>query len=435
MVFVMSKDLKTAWPSKQCVGYVLRCFPEVSQTFVDSEIAGLRKWGLRVPVFSLLNPHGRIVSEQAQAIMAHDTYYAPFLSASLVRETFSEMRNSPALFRRALQTLLAQRQGGSWLLARAAILFPKAIHFGRLARQLGVMHLHTHWAGLSTAMAEIMSVICGAPFSFTVHTMTEIEQTLILPRQVEKAAAVRVCSVANLRYLSKRIPGFESKIRMVRPVVPLDVGSLTPVSVSRNAAPCFTAIGRLVPMKGFDDLIRACGILRREGVRFKAVLVGDGEERDRLMTLAQAEGLGEEIEFLGAQPHERAMEVLQGASFLVMPSVRARGPRGEFQEDGLPTVILEAMAFGKPTISTDLGGIPEVVLNEQTGLLVPQRDPMRLAAAIRFLIEQPDRARQMGAMARELICREYSEEHTIGALRDLFRGVNSHRMVKWPFTR
>jgi len=407
------------------VGYVLRRFPELSQTFVDSEIAGLRKAGLRVPVFSFLNPRGQIVSEQSRAILTQDVYYAPFLSALLVQEMLSEMQNSRVLFRSALQTLLAQRQGGSRLFMRAMILFPKAIYFGRLARRFGVIHLHAHWAGLSTAMAEIMSRICGASFSFSVHTIPEIDRTLILPRQMEKAAWIRVNSVANLRYLSKCIPGFESKIHMVRTINTIGIRPRASMNVPRSAAPYFAAIGRLVPMKGFDDLIRACGVLRREGVRFKAVLVGDGEERDRLTSLAQAEGLASnEVEFLGAQPHERAMEVLQGASFLVAPSVRASVPRRGFEEDGLPTVILEAMSFGKPVISTDIGGIPEVVLHEKTGILVPKHNPVRLAAAIRSLIDQPDRVKQMGIAARELIWREFSEERTIGALRDLFGETN-----------
>jgi colanic acid/amylovoran biosynthesis glycosyltransferase len=423
----MPEGSHVACTPEQCVGYVLRCFPELSQTFVASEIAGLRKSGLRVQVFSLLNPNKQIIGEQSRAIMTQDAHYAPFLSALLVRELLSEMRNSPVLFRSALQALLAQRQGGSRLFARAAILFPKAIHFGRLARQLGVTHLHAHWAGISTAMAEIMSITRGVPFSFSVYTMPEIEGTPILPRQVERAVAVRVCSVANLRCLSTRTPRFESKIHVVRAVDTVGVPSLASMNIPLNAVSYFAAIGRLVPMKGFDDLIRACGILRREGMRFKAMLVGDGEERDRLTSLVQTEGLGDEIEFLGAQPHERAMEILRGASFLVAPSVRAAAPHGGFREDGLPTVILEAMAFGKPAISTDVGGITEVVLHEQTGILVPTHDPVRLAAAIRSLIEHPDRVRQMGVAARELIRREYSEERTIGALRDLFGGANSSR--------
>lgn len=413
---------------EQCVGYVLRCFPELSQTFVASEIAALRKTGLRVPVFSLLNPRGQLVSEQSRAITTHDVHYAPFLSALLVRELLSESRHSSVLFRCALQALLAQRQGGSWLFARGVILFPKTIYFGRLARRLGVNHLHANWAGISTAMAEIMSVICGVPFSFSVHTIPEIEETLILPRQVERAAAVRVNSVANLRCLSTRMPRFENKVHLARTFGTVSVRSSLSMNESRNGMPYFVAIGRLHPMKGFDDLMRACGILRREGVRFKAILVGDGEERGRLKSLAQAKGLvSDGVEFLGAQPHERAMEVLQGASFLVAPSVRVTMSHGEVWEDGLPTVILEAMSFGKPVVSTNVGGIPEVVLHEQTGMLVPTRDPAMLASAIRSLIEHPDRTRQMGAAARELIRLEYSEEHTMGALRGLFGGASPSR--------
>lgn len=404
------------------VAYLLRRFPVLSNTFVTAEILALRRKGIRVHVFSLLPPDDEVMSQSSREVASQDTDYAPFLSPGILSALAAETRRSPVTLGRALRTILAERAAGSGALTRALMLFPKAVHFGRIARQLGVTHVHSHWAGLPTAMAGAVAAVCGAPYSFTVHTKTEIEQTPQLKWQVQNSSGIRVNSKANKARLMELAPDAAGKIHFARSIstVPLNQASL-PSKVFQQKPLRFVAVGRLVPMKGFDDLVRACSLLHKQGIAFHATIIGDGPQRMELESIAEAEGLSdEEMMFIGAQPHEKTIEIMRHTSFLVAPSVNAVENNGHRAEDGLPLVIVEAMACGLAVISTAVGGISEVVLSEQTGLIVPQRDPPALAAAIRRFVDEPAQVRTLGSAAQRLINAEFDTCRAVSALCRLF---------------
>lgn len=413
-----------------CVAYVLRRFPVLSNTFVTAEILALRETGVRVPVFSLLSPHSDVVSERSRKAAGEDTGYAPFASPEVLAALAAEARRSPATLAEALRIVVDECAAQDGTMARALTLFPKAVYFGRRARQYSVTHVHSHWAGLPTTMARIVATVCGAPFSFTVHTMAEIEQTPHLARQVSASSGVRVNSRANAARLVGVVPQADGKVCFARAMstVPLSQGPPTP-SIFSQTPRRFVAIGRLVPMKGFDDLVQACSLLYRQGIDFHATIIGDGPQREELEAIAASEGLPETcLMFAGARPHEQTIELLRHAAFLVAPSVRVVDNGGHHTEDGLPQVLIEAMACGVPAISTALGGIGEIVHDGRTGLIVPQRDPAALATAIRRLIEGPAWTRALGLAAQKLIKAEYSVERTLSSLCKLY-GIASHPAV------
>jgi glycosyltransferase involved in cell wall biosynthesis len=175
------------------------------------------------------------------------------------------------------------------------------------------------------------------------------------------------------------------------------------------------AVGRLIEKKGFADLIRACALLRAEGCDFRCRIVGKGGLREALRDLIHELELEEHVELSGPMPREVLLEQYRRATVLVAPCVVG----SDGNRDGLPTVITEAMALGVPVVATDVTGIPELVEDGRTGLLVRQRDPRALAAAIRRVLGDPDGARSLARAGRERVEERFDLRTNVAELRTL----------------
>jgi colanic acid/amylovoran biosynthesis glycosyltransferase len=182
--------------------------------------------------------------------------------------------------------------------------------------------------------------------------------------------------------------------------------------------PTFVCVASLRPYKGHAVLLDACRLLRDRGVRARVLLVGDGELRRRLAARIAREGLSGRVELLGARPHEEIPELLAAATAMVLPSVRAR----DGQMEGIPVALMEAMAAGVPVIATRLSGIPELVADGETGLLVPERDPAALAGAMERLAGDPVLGAQLAAAARDAVAARFDRTRNVAALQALLEG-------------
>ena len=401
-----------------CVAYVLRRFPALSEAFVTHEILELRRAGVRVLVLSLLEPRDKVVSQDALEACQQDVYYAPFLSISMLTVQVGTLVRYPLRYLRALATAVFERKPTAYELAKALALFPKCIYFGRLCRQAGVSHVHAHWLGLATLGAEVVSTICDAPFSFSVHTIGDIEY-VGLYQQAKRARAVRVNTHHNHLLIMRRFPELTGKIKMVRAM-----GTWPHEGTQRQDVPLgdanrqLLAIGRLIEKKGFGHLVEAVRILRVRGVPVRCLIIGDGPLRDSLAMMIEDRNLEGSVQLIGAVPHESVSAYLSACDVVVAPSVRVQDREG--MEDGLPQVILEAMATGKPVVATDAGAISEVVQDGVTGLLVPKGDPERLAEAIGHLLADPRLRHQIGMRAREFVGEEFDNRRTLARLVEMF---------------
>ncbi len=169
-------------------------------------------------------------------------------------------------------------------------------------------------------------------------------------------------------------------------------------------------MGRLIEKKGFADLLAACALLRERGVEFRCEIIGEGPLRETLVAQA-VEG----VEFLGARSQAEITERLAAAHLFALPCTTET----DGGMDNLPTVIMEAMAAGLPVVSTPLAGVPEMVLPDATGLLVPDRNPPALADALASLLANPERARALGAAGRERAAEKFSLERNVAALAEI----------------
>ena len=175
------------------------------------------------------------------------------------------------------------------------------------------------------------------------------------------------------------------------------------------------SVGRLIEKKGFDDLIRACAIVGEEGsMRFRCVVVGEGPLEPELQALADELGVHDELELAGAQSQKEIVSLLSQARVFALPCVTEQGGG----KDNLPTVIMEAMAASLPCVSTCLAGVPEMVVDGETGLLAEERQPEAIAESIRLLLADRGMAERMGEAGQRRARELFAKEKTARSLRD-----------------
>ncbi|MGE0133995.1 MAG: glycosyltransferase [Dehalococcoidia bacterium] len=356
------------------VGYVLAAYPVLSETFILNELIEHEAAGLPLQIYSL----------------------GPELGGS-VHDVFGRIRT-------AAQYLDAARDANRTVERMAAELV-------RRAAEQGVTHLHAHFADVAAEVTGVAASALGIPWSFTAHAVDIFHRDVDeerLARMARAAAFVVTVSEYNVADLQARI-GEHVDLYLIRNGLDLerfefrtDVDATAPI----------VGAGRLVEKKGFADLIDACRLLGAGG--WSCTIVGDGPLRGALE--AQAHMFGVDVSFTGALAHRELLRHMRGATVFVAPSVVA----SDGNRDGIPTVLVEAMALGVPVVSTAVTGIPELVRDGETGLLCQPRDPMALAAATARLLGDPELLRRVTTNARALVEREYDARRNTAQLRALF---------------
>lgn len=397
------------------VGYVLKMFPRFSETFILNEVLELERQGLDMRIFSLKAPDDGVVHADVARVRAPVTY-VPESPARAARAFLSAHRE---VFRWNRARYLRGFSFALWraLKKRRPAAFKRFLQAGFLApmlRREGIRHVHAHFATSATAVALHLHDLAGVSYSFTAHAKDIYRNSVesdSLERKLRSARFAVTVSDYNLRHLS----GFDGSDRVVRIYNGLEIDRYAPNGVGREGPPLVLAVGRLVEKKGFADLIRACSVLREEGQAFRCRIVGKGELRGELRGLIAELGLEDRVELAGPIPREQLLPLYRRASVVVAPCViGADGNR-----DGLPTVVTEAMALGVPVVATDVTGIPELVEDGRTGLLVPQRQPEELAAAIRRVLADPGWAEDLARGGRARVERDFDLRVNVSRLRRL----------------
>lgn len=375
------------------IGYVLKRYPRYSETFVVNEILAHEAAGLEVEIFALRPPSDTHFQDIISRVRAPVNY----LSASGIKA---------ADFWTALGEAGSE---GARDVYQAALLACEA-------RLKGITHLHAHFATASTTVARLAAKFAGIPYTFTAHAKDIFHESVCpedFRRKLEEAAGVVTVSAYNLRYLRENYGPAAERIRRV--YNGLDLKRFT-YKAPLHRPSRIVAVGRLVEKKGFADLIGACATLAASGRRFTCEIVGSGELEADLRGRIEQSGTGGMVRLIGPRPQEEVVRLVQEAAAFVAPCVLGE----DGNQDGLPTVLLEAMALGTPVISTDVTGIPEVLRDGETGLLVPQRNPAALAGAISRLTGDSTLRFRLANRARRLIETDFNVHANAAHLREIF---------------
>jgi colanic acid/amylovoran biosynthesis glycosyltransferase len=396
------------------VGYILKMYPRFSETFIVSEILALEKQGLQLQIFSLRAPvdgrfHATLGEVQAEVsyissypLRANDLWH-------LIHEAAAEL---PGLWS-TLGDLAAEEARDVY----------QAIQIARLAKQSGIQHFHAHFASVATQVARIAAKLLNISYSFTCHAKDIFHESVDFGRfqsAVDDASHVITISQYNHQFLNQKLTGHHVYNG-------LDLNTYQLQRRDRNSLHA-TAVGRLVEKKGFADLLLACHLLRKQGIELPIRLIGSGPLEASLRELVAALELDDLVTMLGPRTHREIIEEVSSAAMFVAPCRIA----DDGNRDGLPTVLLEAMALGTPCISTDVTGIPEVIIHEQTGLLVEQANAEALAAAMRRLIQNQQIGEELADKGRLLIESQFDVNANAESLIALYQKATQTREASQP---
>lgn len=389
------------------VAYLFERFPSFGQTFCYREVAALERQGTRAHVYSIRRPVGE-PPQDWDADIVERVHYLPE-EKPLVAEV-ERILKTRAVSERVRAAVK------SWGRQSDFLRLYQAIYVGVRLQEKGLRHIHGHFAGMAARTAYWINDFFGLPYSFTAHAndiFAPRDFAISLAKLMEGAATVVTVSDYAVRLLQERFPQSAAKIRRVYNGV--DLAGFTPSDFA-STPPEIVSIGRLIEKKGFSDLIAACAFLRSRGRTFRCVIIGEGPLEGALRSQIADNGLNEDVELAGPQTQTEIATRLAHAAIFALPCAH----EADGGMDNLPTVIMEAMAAGLPVISTALAGIPEMVADGVNGVLVPDRDPSALAAAIDGLLDDPPKARQLGERGRQIAREKFSSEESARKLREIF---------------
>ncbi len=392
------------------VAYILLWFPEPTQTFVLDEVNTLVMQGLEVRVFTLYGPQSRRRLTGLVPSRAPITSLGPASLVALLRSLREAVRNGGRANLDFLRGVVCRRWRSLETAGEALWAVLAGVHLARVFKEQGISHLHAPWADGPATAAWVASRLSGIPFSFCAHAHDIYPPDGALAEKLTAAAWVRVISAANRQYLAGLAPGAADRLV----VIPIGVPLLPEAPRAPRPAPPFRllSLGRLVDKKGFPVLLQACRLLLDQGLDLRLTLAGDGPRRRPLRRLAARLGLQARVSFPGFVPHAQVPALLREAHLFVLPCrVDVRGDR-----DGIPTVILEALAHGLPVVSTAVSGIPEAVRPGETGWLAPPDDPAALARCIQEALADPAEAVKRGRAGQDLVAREFDSRKNYARL-------------------
>lgn len=413
------------------VAYLVKTWPRLSETFVLNEILALEARGAIVTILALKRPAERRFHEKLARVRG-DVLYAPEVRSnqvlSFLASQHKQLAGAETLLSRHFWTSLDQADDEGLESLIPAIAFLPVV----VERQID--HLHAHFATSAAATAMRLASLAGVGWSMTAHAKDIFHQSVSRDRLRDKVASSRFtvavsdwsaeflrdvvghAAASNVRRLyngldltefpTPRFGGAGTETAAILPELPV-----TPARI--------LSVGRLVPKKGFGTLLLAARRLIDQGHDIHVDLVGDGELRSELERSIRELGLGERVHLLGAESHDAVRQLMRSSTLFALPAEVAE----DGNRDGLPVVVVEAMASGLPVVSTPVVGIPEAVLDGITGRLVPEKDPIALADAIAEMLADRAGAARLAEAGRRRVDEHFDGARSAATLHEWFQGA------------
>lgn len=391
--------------------YLFERFPSFGQTFCYREVAELDRQDITPPIFSIRNPKDE-ASQDWDTRIVKRVHYLPE-----EKELLDDVRRAS---KKGKVTSGIVGALDEWGRRTDFLRLYQAVYVGSRLQQFGVGHVHAHFAGLAARTAYWIHKFFPITFSFTAHAndiFAPRNFEVGLDKLVDTSRVIVTETDYAVQFLRERFPECADRIHRIYNGLNLAEFGRTDFSPTPLL---IVAVGRLIAKKGFADLIRACGLLAKSGKSFQCEIIGEGPFENELRAQIDQLNLQDRVALSGAKPQREIRQRLAVASVFVLPSVvDAHGGM-----DNLPTVIMEAMATGLPVISTNVAGIPEMVVQNETGFLVRPGDAVRLAGAIEKVIDDRSLAQKLGEAGYKRAQELFSIEKNV---RDLCAMINAGR--------
>jgi glycosyltransferase involved in cell wall biosynthesis len=396
---------------------VLNGFPRLSETFVLQELLELERQGAKLHVVALRKPEESLQQERVAELEAK-VEYLPELSPELLTSA-AKLRvrvghaalvlRRPAGYVNALGEILASPDFSRTALRRAVLLAHRV-------QLLGSPPIYVHFVHKPATVGRFAARLAGVPFGVSAHAKDIwLTPPAELAQKVRDAEVVLTCTSAGREYLAGLGAG-RTPVRLAYHGI--DVDAFDAASPEQEP-PTILSAGRLVPKKGYATLVRAAGSLRDSGFAFRLQLAGEGPQWPVLQRLVHELDLGDRVEFLGPLTAAELVERYARAQVFALACEELEtGDR-----DGIPNVILEAMASGLPIASTRCGGVTEAIADGECGLLAPQADPKAFASVLERLLADPALRAQLGAQARASVVERFDSRRHLAGVVDALHGA------------
>ncbi len=389
------------------VAYVMSRFPKITETFILREMIELEKLGIDVEVFPLRREKTNLVQPDAQPYVQR-AHFSPLISPSLIWANMVTFVRHPIRYLSTLATLIRANIGCRRFLLGAIVFFPKAAYFAARMRKIGIDHVHAHFASHPAAVAFAVGRLSGIPYGFVAHGSDLHRDQHMLMEKTRDAAFVVAISDYN-RNMILDVAGVEFADKVYVFHCGIDPQQFSPRS---SASPYdqgegpfrIVCVGTLHEVKGQTYLIQACALLAERNVDFECHFIGGGVDGKALQEQTQQLHLESKISFHGSCTSDEVVRQLRVADVLVAPSVPSRDGRRE----GIPVVLMEAMASGVPCIASRLSGIPELVEDQETGILTEPGDSVAIANALERIAQERSLRARFAANSIQKVNRHFS---------------------------
>ena len=376
------------------IGYIIKIFPKLSETFILQEILELERLGLNLVILSLRPPTDVDTHPHVHQLKAPVLY-------------------APVVFNEGKGNVIQQSLWTEWVTEKVG--------------EYGITHLHAHYVTEPTDIAVQAQARMGISYSFTTHAKDLfLSSKENVARKVNAAQFVLTCTEYNKGYLEEIV---QSETPVYRVYHGVDLSVFQPnrqeVSHKDRTPPLILSIGRFRPKKGFPILIEACASLKKAGHHFQCVLVGYGLLELDLNQMIHQFGVSDCVRLTGKVPQDGILNWFRQASIFVLPCHIAK----DGNRDGVPNVLVEAMSMGLPVVSTAIASIPELIQNGDNGILTPPHHPESLAEALGLLLQDPDRRTSLGIAARKTVKEQFCVSRNIRVIYDLLKPLTSRAHI------
>jgi glycosyltransferase involved in cell wall biosynthesis len=406
--------------SRLRLSYIIGTYPVLTETFIDREIKRLLDRGADLHIVSIRRPRTEL-SPLQRDLSRRVQYLLPVSLPRLLYSVSAAMLGRPRTFFGTLAWLLSRPHDGAPR-RRTAYHFVTGVYLAHALRRRRRVHLHAHFVDRAATVALVASRFLDSTYSVTAHAREIYVDAFLLRERIGEAAFTATCTEYNRRHLAELVgPSFAR--RLFRLYHGLDLDTFLSGGAPKPMAdrPLILAVAQLTERKGLRYLVQACEILRKRDRDVQCEIIGDGPLREALSRQVREQQLGDVVRLTGPLPYPDVVDRYRHASAFVLPCIVA--PDGD--RDGIPNVILEAMAAAVPVISTPVSGIPEVLRDADTGLVVPEADAGAVADAIQRLLDDPALGRALGLSARAFVEEEFNLDRNIDRLVQHFTAVGA----------
>ncbi len=399
------------------LAYLGSGIPALSATFIYREIFELERRGYPLSIYSLHREDPKGLSAEALPLFERTYYLLPVSIRELFSSHWHYAARSPLRYLRTIWKMLTPRHHCLKHRVRSLMHFGEGVVLATRMERDGITHIHSHYASQPTSVARVVHLLTSIPYSFSAHAHDIWHDRLQLSEKLAEARFVACCSRCGQRELTRQ--GHQEDSKKVAVVHHgIDIRRFVPPEPHVRKTNRILAVGRFESVKGFPNLVMACHLLRKEGIDFQCCIVGTGDEKDLVESMVKEHQLHNHVLLPGAVPQEQLLQYYHEATVFALPCIASDDGR----HDGIPNVLVEAMATGLPVVSTSIGGISELVKNGEDGLLVAPGSQSELASTLKQLLQDSSLRQRLSTAARTKICAQFDNRKCIEPLIQLFEG-------------